>query len=105
MIEDEKEIALVADEGGKVVGYLVVTMYSHSFRRENPIAELENMFIEEPYRRQGIGKQLIAEAKKLAKEKGAKRLKVGAVAQNEKAISFYHSCGFEDFDLTLQMKL
>jgi ribosomal protein S18 acetylase RimI-like enzyme len=89
----------------KIVGYLVVSIYHHSFRKENPIAELDNMYIEEKFRGKGIGTQLVAEAKRKAKEKGARTLKVEAAAQNEKALSFYRACGFEDFDIILQMSL
>jgi ribosomal protein S18 acetylase RimI-like enzyme len=105
MIEDENEIALVAELEDKIVGYLVVSIYHHSFRKENPIAELDNMYIEEKFRGKGIGTQLVAEAKRKAKEKGARTLKVEAAAQNEKALSFYRACGFEDFDIILQMSL
>lgn len=105
MIEDENEIALVAESEDKIVGYIVVSIYHHSFRKENPIAELDNMYIEEEFRGKGIGTQLVAEAKRQAKGKGATRLKVEAAAQNEKAISFYRACGFEEFDIILQMSL
>lgn len=104
-IEEDKNIALVAEDNGEVVGYIVVTLYSQPFLKENPIAELENMFVDESYRGKGIGKRLVEKAKRLAKEKGAKRFKVEAAAQNEKAIKFYKSCGFEDFDVTLLQSL
>lgn len=104
-IEADKDIALVAEINKDVVGYVVVSTYSQPFFKENPIAELDNMFIEESYRGKGIGKKLVEEAKKLAKEKGAKRFKVGAAAQNEKAIKFYQSCGFKDFDVVLLQSL
>ncbi len=104
-IEGEKGIALVAEVDKKIIGYIAVSIYNLPFRKQNPIAELDNMFIEETYRRNGVGKRLMVEARKLAKEKGATRFKVEAAAQNEKAIHFYHACGFSDFDVTLQMEL
>jgi ribosomal protein S18 acetylase RimI-like enzyme len=51
----------------------------------------------------GAGKKLIEEAKYMAREKGVKRIKVEAAVQNKKALTFYRSCGFEDFDLVLEM--
>lgn len=101
----ETGITLVAEVNSSVVGYIVVAVFHQSFRRENPIAELENMFIDTEYRRKGIGKKLVEEARKIAMERGAKRLKVEASMKNEQAINFYKECGFEDFDIILQMKL
>lgn len=63
------------------------------------------MFVEEQYRNQGIGTLLINEVKKNAKEKGAKRLRVGAIAQNAEAIQFYHSQGLLDMNLYLESEL
>lgn len=105
IIEDDTRIGLVAEIGNKVVGYIAVSIAHHPFRNTNPVAELDNMYIDEPYRQQGVGKMLIQEAKRFAKEKGATRLKVETAAQNEKAIAFYHSCGFADFDIVLEMSL
>ncbi len=98
-------IAIVAEIDKKVVGYLVASIHIFSFRKDNPIAELGNMYVEEKYRRHGIGKKLVNEMMQVAKEKGVKRVKVEAAFQNENAIKFYKSCGFEEFDIILQSRL
>lgn len=101
----ESGLALVAEVNEKVVGYIAISIYSISFRKENPISELDNMFVEDKFRSKGIGKKLVEQAKGLAKDKGARRFKVEATAKNEKAIKFYKDCGFEDFDVILEMNL
>ena len=105
VIEGDNGFALVAEVSGKVVGYVAVSIYNLSFRTKNPIAELDNVFIEEEFRRMGAGKKLIEKAKNLAREKGIKRIKVEAAVQNQKALAFYRSCGFKDFDLVLETDL
>ncbi len=104
-VTSDSAIVLVAEVEGNVVGYILAFINSYTFRKVNPIAEVENMFIDEEYRRSGIGSKLMAELKKIAKERGVRRLKVEAVAQNAKAINFYRSCGFETFETILEMKL
>lgn len=101
----ELGLVLVAVVNTKVVGYIAISIYNVSFRKENPISELDNMFVEDELRGKGIGKKLVEKARKLAKDKGAKRFRVEATAKNEKAIKFYKDCGFEVFDIILEMDL
>jgi diamine N-acetyltransferase len=104
-IKDDSSIVLVAETGNRIVGYLLIFIDTHSIRKTNPIAEVENMFIDREYRKHGIGTELMKEAIKLIKEKGIKRIDVEVEAQNFEAIKFYKSIGFEDFEITLEMKL
>lgn len=104
-IENDASIVLLAEVDKKVVGYLVAFIDSYPFRSVNPIAEIENMFIEEKYRKHGIGKKLIDETKTIAQKRGAKRIKVAAFAQNSPAIHFYRTCGFNDFETILELSL
>ena len=50
---------------------------------------LDNMYIDENYRRYGIGSLLINELKKYCREKKIQNIKVTASAKNNKAINFY----------------
>lgn len=104
-IARDSSIVLVAEVKTKIVGYLLIFVDSHSIRKINPIAEIENMFISEEYRAHGVGTELMREAIKQVREKGAKNLEVEVEAQNSGAINFYKSNGFEDFEVTLQLKL
>ena len=104
-LENDLSIVLVAEAETKIVGYLLIFIDSHSIRKINPIAEIENMFVSDEYRDHGVGTELIKEAIKQVGEKGAKRLEVEVEAQNSGAINFYKSNGFENFEVTLQLKL
>jgi diamine N-acetyltransferase len=104
-IENNSSIVLVGEDENKIIGYILTFIKNHSIRSINPIAEVENMFIDKDFRKQGLGSKFLKETIKLAKEMGVKRLEVEVEARNLPALEFYKKNGFEDFELTLQMKL
>jgi ribosomal protein S18 acetylase RimI-like enzyme len=86
--------AFVAVVNVKVVGYLITSLYSKNWMAQNPIAEIDNMFVSSDFRHHGAGSKLVAAYKDWAMAKGAKRLKVGALTENHPAMDFYKSQGF-----------
>lgn len=96
---------LLAEENGKPVGYSLVRLSRFSWRSVNPIADINNLSVHPDYRGQGIGARLVALSKVEAKNMGAKRMSVQALAGNERALKFYRAQGFEDFDVAFLMKL
>jgi diamine N-acetyltransferase len=103
-LENERAIVLIAKTGSKSVGYILGFIDTYSYRSVNPILEIENMFVEEAYRRQGIGKKLAQELLVQAKNRGVKRIRVGALAQNTNAIKFYKSLGLSEFEVFLEVE-
>jgi ribosomal protein S18 acetylase RimI-like enzyme len=100
----ENRRAIVAVEGGKTIGYL-----AGSFKLDEPytkgiIAELENMFVAEAYRGDGVGKTLVEEFIKLCREKNVDDIRVTASAKNIGAISFYERAGFAHHNIVLNLK-
>lgn len=63
------------------------------------------MLIKEKCRGYGIGKILINNFKDYCKENNIDNIKVTASYKNESAIEFYKKNGFNEFDLTLTMKI
>jgi GNAT superfamily N-acetyltransferase len=96
--------AFVAESDGKVIGYLAAGYREIIYRAGSPVAEIENMCVEEGSRRSGVGRALVETFKQWAEARGAKRLRVTAFAGNAIAISFYRKCGFHDFELTLEQE-
>lgn len=102
----QKNFAVVALVDNKVVGYLVGTIIkAESYRNVGKIAELDDMFVSEKFRSEGIGAKLVAEFKKWAKSKKVKRIKVFTSTRNNKAIEFYRRNGFDDYGLILEGEL
>lgn len=104
-LKSDKSIVLVAEVDSKVVGYAITHMENFAFRNRNPLAELENMFVEEEVRGKGVGTMLVEETKKILKERKVPRIKVQAFYPNKQAINFYKKLGFNDFVTSMEIDL
>ena len=101
----KNEIVFVAEVEEVVVGYLAGSICEQISYITETFAELDNMCINEEYRRFGIGTLLINELKKYCKEINIQNIKVTASAKNSRAIQFYMKNGFEDYNITLKYKI
>lgn len=99
------EVVYIAVIDNKIIGYLAGSINVESSYVTKTLAELDNMFILEKYRKYGIGTKLISEFKNHCKNLGIQELKVTASAKNINAINFYIKNGFEDFERTFKMSL
>jgi ribosomal protein S18 acetylase RimI-like enzyme len=63
------------------------------------------MYVEEAYRRQGVGGRLVDAFKAWAQEEDVAYVRVGAYASNHKALAFYRRCGFKDLEIHLEQKV
>lgn len=101
----DNETVWVAVDNNKIIGYLAGSM-KNSTCISKQVAELDNFYIEEKYRRQGIGKMLVNEYKKYCKSKGIDTIDVTANAKNKNARRFYEANGFDDeYEITYKMKI
>jgi [ribosomal protein S18]-alanine N-acetyltransferase len=80
---------LVADRGGKVAGFAVA-----SWLRQEAVAEVEGLFVELDYRRQGVGSALIAACMTWAAQAGASKVRLEVRASNTAAHALYRRHGF-----------
>ncbi|NTW27723.1 MAG: GNAT family N-acetyltransferase [Candidatus Moranbacteria bacterium] len=97
-------LVCVAEEDGKVVGYLCGGLCDRGYRTPGIYAELENMFVDEKHRRLGIGKKLADSFLQWCDENNVKYINVTASAKNADTIGFYRSLGFCDYDVKLQIE-
>ena len=96
--------ALIAYVDSLAIGYLVGSKLKLTYNKLN-LAELDNMFVLQDYRKLGVGKKLINEFCDFAKQRwGTEGFRVTASAKNQAALNFYRKMGFEDFDITLHLK-
>lgn len=95
----------VAIDDNKVIGYLAGSVDGKPSYVTKSLAELDNFYVEEEYRRQGIGKRLVQEFKNYCMSKRVEEMKVTASAKNVNAREFYQNNGFEEFEITYKMKL
>lgn len=95
----------VAENAGRLVGYIASSYATRGYRSINPIGSLDNMFVEDEYRGQGVGSALVAAFKQWAAEEGVAIIQVNACAGNKRAIKFYQRCGFADHEVILEQPL
>ena len=100
---------LVAEANGIVAGHaaLLTEMSSEGERDEivYAFAYVTELAVLKSHRRRGIGHLLVAECERLARKAGQRWLRLGVLANNESARSFYASLGLEERFLSLEKKL
>jgi N-acetylglutamate synthase-like GNAT family acetyltransferase len=75
----------VAEQNAVIVGFAVL------LERSADACELDGLFVEPEWMRAGVGRRLVEDAKRIARERGATRVDVVA---NPQAIAFYEAVGF-----------
>ena len=105
-IEGADSIALIAEDNGKAIGYLVgAFIETFDYSTVKRLAEAENMYIQDSYRGKGIGGMLIKEFKEWCRAGGAERIRYVASAGNIEAIGFYKKHGAKEVSVTLEESL
>jgi GNAT superfamily N-acetyltransferase len=84
--------AIVAEWSDKLIGFALFFPNYSTFLTK-PGIYLEDLFVLPEYRRQGIGKAMLAYLGQLAVKRGAGRLEWSVLDWNESAIAFYESMG------------
>lgn len=88
--EDALFLSAVEDE--KIVGYIGLIA-------AGPEADITNVAVKETYRGKGIGRQLVGEMIRLAKERGVEDIFLEVRVSNDPAIKLYSSFGFQNVGL------
>jgi GNAT superfamily N-acetyltransferase len=81
----EDGLVRVAELGADVVGFASL------LQPASGACELDGLFVEPAHMGAGIGRALVEDAKRIARERGATRIEVVA---NPEAVAFYHRVGF-----------
>jgi ribosomal protein S18 acetylase RimI-like enzyme len=106
-VTDQTSVFLVAErDAGRLVGYLVATT-----EEELPIywvpecGYIHDIWVEQPYRHEGVGKQLVMEALARFKEMGVHQVRLETAAQNDAARQMFTSCGFRTATVEMMVVL
>lgn len=97
----EKNKFLVVLKDNEVVGYI---MYEIKETKHKKIY-INQIAVQNAYRKQGYGKLLIEELKKLGALMDCKKIELNCWVFNEDALAFYEHLGFEKQRITLDIKL
>ena len=89
---DEEEFVLkVEDENGEIIGGCIAEAYEYHWSR----VLLEELWVDERYRHQGLGSMIIREAERIAKEKDCRVVTLGTASYM--ARPFYEKHGYTVF--------
>ena len=90
-----------------VSGYLVVSIQCKSGPGtvEKRVMRLDSICVDEALRGRGIGKEMVRDAKILARAFGCNELILGVHPENDDAIIFYQKCGFRIRTINMDLKL
>lgn len=92
---------LVILDDEKIVGYLSYIIK----KRHTGKLDVDQLVILEEYRGQGLGKKLMEEAKKIAKENECDRIELNCWLFNENALNMYEHIGYNRQRIIYEMKL
>jgi ribosomal protein S18 acetylase RimI-like enzyme len=107
MTGDERGVFLVADDGGnRLAGFLVGTV-----EKEIPIYRIKefgfihDLWVEENFRHEGVGRQLVMAAVERFAQLGVKQVRLDTAAANEVARKLFQSCGFRTSVVEMLLEL
>jgi ribosomal-protein-alanine acetyltransferase len=83
---------LVAREGGRLKGHALI-----AFRKGSGLARLYSLAVQPDEKGRGLGGQLLTAAERLARKRGANRLRLEVRADNKAAIRLYARSGYACF--------
>ena len=93
LISNKEIISILAEKDHKVVGVCIVSMLNKSGMVQMKTAYVDELVVDENFRRRGIGRALFSEAERRAKKLGAKRIDLMVWSFNETALHAYDSYG------------
>ena len=97
----------VAKAEGIVVGFawLRIRVSDHIGMARRKIMLVDQICVDEAFRNQGIGSQMMEEIRILARAFGCTDLQLSVYPQNDAAVSFYQKCGFMIRSIDMQRKV
>ena len=95
---------LVAERRGDVLGLISLNI-RRTLLNPRPVALIDELVVADSARGMGVGRQLIAEAVRYARQQGCCELEVGTERANTAAQAFYRECGFDQEHVLLEMEL
>jgi len=103
-VKTSKAIKLQARDGKKIIGRAFLYLIENDLHKQ-PYGLMEDVFVEEEYRKQGIGSQLVKGAIAEARERGCYKLIGNSRTFKTGVHAFYERLGFKKFGFEFRMDL
>jgi len=91
---DEARIALAADRGGELAGFVVATVQRGEFGRARPAASLDAIGVAAGHRRSGVGAALVAALETRFAGAGVVEIYTQCDWRDRTLLGFFHRAGF-----------
>jgi predicted N-acetyltransferase YhbS len=91
--DNPDHLILVADKDGEIVGLSHGMSYDSIYYM--PLKNLMSMAVKSAYQRQDIGRTLLSEIEKWAKESGCAGVRIVSGMERKGAHLFYQACGYK----------
>lgn len=97
----------VARVCGAIAGYVAVKIRDYDWPGvvSRKVMLIDEICVDELCRGQGIGTEMMAEIRVLAKAFGCTDLQLNVNAHNDEAVGFYQKCGFMIQNISMQRKV
>ena len=104
-IDQQNKKVFIANEGNKIVGYIAVYFKEQAdFWKIKTVGDISGLMVNPEFRRKGIAKLLLEEAKRFLRENNVKYCTLFTSTNNYGALKFYEKCGFSPLHLNLLTK-
>lgn len=97
------QVLVATDDSGTVCGFIELSV-RHDWvegSTSSPVAYVEGWFVHPDYRKQGIGKALLAAAENWARESGFTEIASDTLVENQDSISAHRACGYVEVERTV----
>lgn len=98
-IQQKTGFILIAFQEGKPAGMVVI------LKMDEQEAHVEDLLVWPDFRKHGIAKMLIKEAKEFASKKGYKKMSLNVLPNNESARHLYKNDGFKEVKISMVCNL
>ncbi|WP_349632577.1 aminoglycoside 6'-N-acetyltransferase [Neobacillus sp. SuZ13] len=98
LLHDQDAAIFLAKEGTEFVGFAQCQLRKDYVEgtESSPVGYLEGIFVQEGFRRKGMGKQLLAACEIWAKERGCKEFASDLELDNIDSLRFHLKSGFQE---------
>jgi len=94
---------LLGEMDGQPVGFACLRLVPH-LQGDEPYAELTDIYVDAPFRRQGVARALIARVEAAAQAAGAREMVIITDFANEGARAVYGAVGYADWALVMRKR-
>ena len=103
--EDPRQI-LVAEEGGKLVGYVMCQRQTKTaLQMRHQWGYISDLYVVPSHRRRGIGRDLLRACLDYLQSIGVSHARLGVWSPNSHAIRLYRQLGFKEYMLMMEAEL